>query len=56
MKKVMIALDYDPTAQKIAEAGYSLAKEMGAEVLNASSPLTAGCISIDLFFVRLIIN
>lgn len=32
MKKVLIALDYDPTAQKIAEAGYSLAKAMGAEV------------------------
>jgi len=31
MKKVLIALDYDPTAQKIAEAGYSIAKEMGAE-------------------------
>jgi nucleotide-binding universal stress UspA family protein len=32
MKKVLIALDYDPTAQKIAESGYSLAKLMGAEV------------------------
>jgi nucleotide-binding universal stress UspA family protein len=32
MKKVLIALDYDPTAQKIAENGYSLAKAMGAEV------------------------
>lgn len=32
MNKVLIALDYDPTAQKIAEAGYSLAKSMGAEV------------------------
>jgi nucleotide-binding universal stress UspA family protein len=32
MKKVLIALDYDPTAQKIAESGYSLAKAMGAEV------------------------
>jgi nucleotide-binding universal stress UspA family protein len=32
MKKVLIALDYDPTAQKIAEAGYSLAKAMGADV------------------------
>lgn len=31
MKKVLIALDYDPTAQKIAEAGYKLAKTMGAE-------------------------
>ena len=32
MKKVLIALDYDPTAQKIAEIGYDLAKAMGAEV------------------------
>jgi nucleotide-binding universal stress UspA family protein len=32
MKKVLIALDYDPTAQKVAETGLSLAKAMGAEV------------------------
>lgn len=32
MKKVLVALDYDPTAQKVAEAGYLLAKTMGAEV------------------------
>jgi nucleotide-binding universal stress UspA family protein len=32
MKNVLIALDYDPTAQKIAEAGYNLAKLMNAEV------------------------
>ncbi|HRZ97775.1 MAG TPA: universal stress protein [Paludibacter sp.] len=32
MKKVLIALDYDPTAKKIAEAGFSMAKAMGAEV------------------------
>ena len=32
MKKVLIALDYNPTAQKIAEMGYALAKTMGAEV------------------------
>jgi len=32
MKKVLIALDYDPTAQKVAEQGYSLAKTLGAEV------------------------
>jgi nucleotide-binding universal stress UspA family protein len=32
MKKVLIALDYDPTAQKIAEAGYELAKAMNAKV------------------------
>jgi nucleotide-binding universal stress UspA family protein len=33
MKKVLIALDYDPTAQKVAETGYTLAKSMGAEVI-----------------------
>lgn len=32
-KKVLIALDYDPTAQKVAETGFSLAKTMGAEVV-----------------------
>jgi len=32
LKKVLIALDYDPTAQKVAEQGFSLAKSMGAEV------------------------
>ena len=32
MKKVLIALDYDPTAQKVAEVGYEFAKAMGAEV------------------------
>lgn len=33
VKKVLIALDYDPTAQKVAEAGYSLAKTMEAEII-----------------------
>jgi len=33
MKKVLIALDYDPTAQKVAEVGHLLAKSMGAEVV-----------------------
>jgi len=32
MKKVLIALDYDPTAQKVAEVGFSLANTMNAEV------------------------
>ena len=32
MKKVLIALDYDPTAQKVAEVGFSMAKAMNAEV------------------------
>jgi nucleotide-binding universal stress UspA family protein len=33
MKKVLIALDYDPTAQKVAETGFTLAKAMDAEVI-----------------------
>lgn len=33
MKKVMIALDYDPTAQKVAEMGFSMAKDMNSEVV-----------------------
>jgi nucleotide-binding universal stress UspA family protein len=33
MKKVLIALDYDPTAQKVAETGYALTKAMHAEVV-----------------------
>lgn len=31
MKKVLIALDYDPTAQKVAETGFALAKAMSAQ-------------------------
>jgi nucleotide-binding universal stress UspA family protein len=30
--KILFALDYDPTAQKVAEQGFALAKEMAAEV------------------------
>jgi len=33
VKKVLIALDYDPTAQKVAEEGFSMAKAMNAEVI-----------------------
>jgi len=33
MKKVLIALDYEPPAQKIAETGYTLAKAMNAEIV-----------------------
>lgn len=32
MKHVLIALDYDPTAQIVAESGYSIANALGAEV------------------------
>jgi len=33
IKKVLIALDYNPTAQKVAEIGFSMAKAMQAEVV-----------------------
>ena len=33
MTKVLIALDFNPTAQKVAEKGFSLAKTMGAEAI-----------------------
>ena len=32
MKRVLIAIDYNPSSQKVAETGYELAKLMGAEV------------------------
>ena len=32
MKKILIALDYDPTAQKVAEAGYSLCNGIQNEI------------------------
>jgi nucleotide-binding universal stress UspA family protein len=32
MKKVLIALDYNPSAQKVAETGFSMAKAMNAEI------------------------
>jgi len=33
MKKVLIALDYDPSSLKVAEKGYAMAKKMGAQVV-----------------------
>jgi nucleotide-binding universal stress UspA family protein len=33
IKKVLIALDYDRTALKVAETGYAMAKAMDAEVI-----------------------
>ncbi|MDQ2718303.1 MAG: universal stress protein [Bacteroidota bacterium] len=33
MKKILIALDYDPTAQQVAETGYAFAKDMNAQVV-----------------------
>ena len=32
-KKVLIALDYNPTAQKVAEVGFAMAKAMDAEII-----------------------
>lgn len=32
LKKVLIAIDYDPTAQKVAEVGFSIAQAMNAEI------------------------
>lgn len=32
MKKILIALDFDPTARKVAQVGYELARGIGAEV------------------------
>lgn len=33
MKKIVIALDYDKSAEKVAAAGYELAKDLHAQVL-----------------------
>ena len=33
MKKILIALDYDPSAQKVAETGHNLAKAMNARTI-----------------------
>ncbi|MFT3679023.1 MAG: universal stress protein [Ferruginibacter sp.] len=33
MKKIIIALDYEPAAEKVADEGYALAKKLGAEVM-----------------------
>jgi len=59
MKKVLIALDYDPTAQKVAEAGFTMAEAMGAEVtllhvmvnqiMYASAYASMGAWQIDAF-------
>lgn len=32
MKKILIAIDYNPLAEKVAEAGYAIAKAMQAEI------------------------
>lgn len=42
MKKVLIALDYNPSSQKVAETGYALAKAMNAQtvLLHVASDAT----------------
>lgn len=35
MKKILIAINYNPSAMKVAEAGYEIAKVMKAEVIIA---------------------
>lgn len=32
MEKIVIAIDYHPTSEKVAEKGFNLAKQLGAEV------------------------
>lgn len=32
MEKVLIAIDYNPNSEEVAESGYALAKKMGAQV------------------------
>ena len=33
MKKILIAIDYDPSAEKVAEAGYTMGMAMAAEII-----------------------
>ena len=33
MKKILIAIDYNPTAEKVAETGYAVAKGLQSEVM-----------------------
>ena len=49
-KKVLIALDYNPTAQKVAEVGYSIANAMGADCLLVhilSTPIIYTSVNYD---------
>lgn len=47
LKKVLIALDFDPSAQKVAEGGYTLAKTMNAE------PILLHVIADDIYYSSL---
>ncbi len=69
MEKVLIALDYNPTAKKVAEMGYALGKSMGAEVTllhvisdpvyystTEYSPITGFTGSTDMISFQMLVN
>lgn len=47
MKKILIAIDYNPCAQKIAETGFEYAKAMNAEVCIAHAIADVAAYSMD---------
>ncbi|HPH84001.1 MAG TPA: universal stress protein [Ferruginibacter sp.] len=47
MKKILIAVDYNPSAEKVAETGYTMAKAMGAEVTIVHVITDAAYYAID---------
>lgn len=47
MKKILIAIDYTPAAQKVAEIGYAIAKALKAEVAIAHVITEAAFYAID---------
>lgn len=49
MKKVLIALDYNSSAQKIAEEGYALAKSMNAQTTLLHVVSDAAYYSSDIY-------
>lgn len=49
MKKVLIALDYNSTAQKIAEEGYALARSMNAQTTLLHVISDAAYYSSDIY-------
>lgn len=49
MKKVLIALDYNSTAQKVAEEGYALAKSMNAQITLLHVISDAAYYSSDIY-------
>jgi nucleotide-binding universal stress UspA family protein len=47
MKKILIAVDYNPSAEKVAETGYAMAKSLGAEVTIVHVITDAAYYAID---------